>query len=280
MIEAVLNPLPVKETIIFAQVSMQTAFYLFLLIAGSIVGFFSGLLGIGGGILMFPLLLYLTPLLGLDPIGVKDITGLTMIQAFFASLSAMLFYHRHSLVNKPLVLTLGLSLFLSSLTGSFASKVVPDKPLLFIFAGLALAASVMMLIPRSYAQDELTEDKVSFHKPTAVVLGIVLGFLLGLVGQGGAFIIIPILLYVLKIPLRVALGSTLAIGLFSSSAGLIGKIATGQVPFLMAAALLIGAVPSARLGGAVGKKTKTQYLKWLLAAIILASAIKIWADIV
>ena len=95
--------------------------YLFLWAAGSIVGFFSGLLGIGGGILMFPLLLYVPSLLGLDPIGVKNITGLTMIQGFFASLTAMFFYNKHNLVNKSLVLTLGFSLFMSSLTGSFVS---------------------------------------------------------------------------------------------------------------------------------------------------------------
>ncbi len=258
---------------------MHSALYPFLLAAGSIVGFFSGLLGIGGGILMFPLLLYVPPLLGLDPVGVKNITGLTMIQGFFASLSAMFFYHKHSLVNKPLVLTLGLSLFSSSLAGSFLSKIVPDKPLLLIFGALAFTASVMMLIPRSYRKDEMTEDQVVFHKPTAIVIGISIGFLIGMVGQGGAFIIIPILLYVLKIPLRVALGSTLAIGLFSSSAGLVGKVATGQVPFHMAAALLAGAMPSARFGGFVGKKTKTQYLRWLLAAIIIGTAVKIWMDI-
>jgi len=255
------------------------AFYLFLWVAGSVVGFFSGLLGIGGGIMMFPLLLYLPPLFGLELISVKSITGLTMIQGFFASLSAMFFYNKHNLVNRPLVLTLGLSLFLSSLTGSFASKVVPDKPLLFIFGALALIAAVMMLIPRSYTKDELTEDKVVFHKPTAIIIGISIGILIGLVGQGGAFIIIPLLLYVLKIPLRVALGSTLAIGLFSSSAGLVGKIATGQVPFHMAAPLLLGAIPAARVGGFVGKKTKTQYLRWLLAVIIILTAGKIWLDL-
>ena len=258
---------------------MSLTFFLFLFLAGSTVGFFSGLLGIGGGILMFPLLLYIPPLLGLDPIGVKNITGLTMIQGFFASLSAMFFYNKHNLVNKPLVLTLGLSLFMSSLTGSFVSKIVPDKPLLFIFGALAFTAAVMMLIPRSYSKDELTEDTVAFHKPTAVFIGISIGFLIGLVGQGGAFIIIPLLLYVLKIPLRVALGSTLAIGLFSSSAGLVGKIATGQVPFHMAAVLLLGAIPVARLGGVISKKTRSEYLRWLLAVIIIATAIKIWADI-
>jgi len=87
------------------------------------------------------------------------------------------------------------------------------------------------------------------------------------------------MLYVLKIPLRVALGSTLAIGLFSSSAGLAGKVATGQGPYLMTLPLIIGAVPAARFGSIVGKKTNTRFLKWLLAAIIFATAVKVWSAI-
>ena len=258
---------------------MSLLLFFFLWLAGSVVGFFSGLLGIGGGILMFPLLLYLPPLLGLDGIGVKNITGLTMTQGFFSSLSAMFFYKKHNLVNKPLVVTLGLSLFVSSLAGSFASKLVADRHLLLIFGALAFIAAVMMLIPRSYAADDLTEDRVFFNKPLAVIIGVSIGSLIGLVGQGGAFIIIPIMLYVLKVPLRVTLGSTLAIGLFSSSAGLIGKISTGQVPFLTAAPLLLGAMPAAQFGSFIGRKTKTHYLRWLLALIIIATAVKIWSDI-
>ncbi len=149
---------------------------------------------------MFPLLLYFPPLLGFDPITVKNITGLTMIQGFFASLSAMLFFSKERLVNKALALTLGLSLFFSSFVGAIFSKATSDEFLLFIFGILALSASVLMFIPRSYSKDDLTEDKVVFHKPIAVLTGIFIGFLLGMVGQGGAFIIIPILLYVLKIP--------------------------------------------------------------------------------
>jgi len=258
---------------------MSLVFYIFLFFAGSLGGFFSGLLGIGGGIIMFPLLFYLPPMLGFDAIAVKHITGLTMVQGFFASLSAMLFYSKERFVNKTLALTLGLSLFFSSFLGALFSKGSSDKSLLFIFGLLALVASVLMFVPRSCQRDNLTEDKVEFHRPTAIAAGILIGFLLGMVGQGGAFIIIPILLYLLKIPLRVALGSTLAIGLFSATAGLIGKIATGQVPFIMASALLLGAVPAARFGSMVSKKTKTQFLRWLLAFIISVTAIKVWYDI-
>ena len=254
-------------------------FYIFLFCAGSIGGFFSGLLGIGGGIIMFPLLFYIPPLFGFEAIGVKNITGLTMVQGFFASLSAILFYKKENLVNKSLALTLGFSLFLSSLIGSIISKGVSDRYLLFIFGILSFVASILMFMPRSYLKDDLTEDKIAFHKPAAIITGIIIGFLLGMVGQGGAFILIPILLYGLKIPLRVALGSTLAIGLFSATAGLIGKVATGQVPFYMALALLLGAMPSARLGSMVSRKTKTQSLRWILAFIISATAIKVWYDI-
>jgi uncharacterized membrane protein YfcA len=259
---------------------MDVALFLFLATVGLSVGFLSGLLGIGGGIVMFPLLLYVPPLLGLGTIDVKSITGLTMAQGFFSALTAMFFYHKNALVNRSLVLTLGLSLFLSSLAGSLFSKQVADGPLMMVFATLALIASVMMLIPRSYHRDEMTEEKVTFHRATAIAIGVALGFTIGLVGQGGAFILIPVMLYVLKIPLRVALGSTLAIGLFSSSAGLIGKVATSQVPFLMALPLVLGAIPAARWGSIVGKRTKTQLLRWLLAALILATAVKVWSGIV
>jgi len=258
---------------------MPQVFYVFLFFAGSLGGFFSGLLGIGGGIIMFPILLYLPPMLGFNAITVKDITGLTMIQGFFASLSAVIFFNKERFVHKNLALTFGLSLFFSSLTGAVFSKVTSDTVLLFIFALLAFVASVLMFVPRSYLRDDLTEEKVGFHKTTTIFIGLFIGFLLGMVGQGGAFIIIPILLYVLKIPFRVALGSTLAIGLFSATAGLIGKIATGQVPFHMAVALLLGAMPAARLGSMVSKRTKAQFLRWLLALIISATAIKVWSDI-
>lgn len=258
---------------------MDPALFLFLVLVGASVGFLSGLLGIGGGIVMFPLLLYVPPFLGIGALGVKSITGLTMIQGFFSALTAMFYYNKNALVNKSLVLTLGSSLFFSSFAGALASKRVPDAPLLMVFGTLAVIAAVMMLIPRSYRQDDLTEDRIVFHKPTAIILGIVLGFSIGLVGQGGAFILIPMMLYVLKIPLRVALGSTLAIGLFSSSAGLVGKAVTGQVPYLLAAPLLAGAIPAARFGSIIGRKTKTQLLRWLLAVIIFITAVKVWFDI-
>ena len=216
---------------------MHFSLYLFLIAAGGLGGFLSGMLSIGGGIIMFPLLLYIPNLFGLPPLGVKGITGLTMTQGFFATLTATVFYKKERLVSRNLVLTLGLALFCSSLAGSLVSKKMADRQLLVIYGRLALFASVLMLIPRSYSAvvgGDLSAEQVDFNMVTAILCGVATGFLLGMIGQAGAFIIIPIMLYVLKIPLRVALSSMLAIGLISATAGMIGKIATGQVRFDMA----------------------------------------------
>jgi uncharacterized membrane protein YfcA len=71
----------------------------------------------------------------------------------------------------------------------------------------------------------------------------------------------------------------LAIGVLSATAGLIGKVATSQVPFMMTAVMLAGAIPMARVGGIVSKRTDTRYLRWLLALVISGAALKIWMDI-
>lgn len=74
---------------------MDLSLEFLLLTLGLIGGFFSGLLGIGGGILMVPLLLYVPPLFRLAPIDMRAVAGLTMVQGFFASLPGVFVHKRH-----------------------------------------------------------------------------------------------------------------------------------------------------------------------------------------
>jgi uncharacterized membrane protein YfcA len=252
---------------------------IFLFISGALVGFLSGLLGIGGGIIMFPVLLYLPLVFGLGEIGVKTATGLTIMQGFAASFTAVFSYRKRGHVNKALVLWLGVPLLFSSLAGAFYSQRVSDRSLLFLFGLLALWAAVMMFKSNS-AENKDVSDEVVFNKALALGAAIVLGGMLGMLGQGGAFLLIPFMIYVLGVPFRVAAGSMLAIGVLTTSAALIGKAAVGQVDLALAVPMLLGTIPGAKLGALVTARVQTKVLKRILALVIMGAAVKIWLDII
>lgn len=245
--------------------------------AGAVVGFLSGLLGLGGGIVLFPALYYLPQYFGIASFEVKHITGLTMAQGFSSALAAAVLYHSRGFVNKRLVLYFGGTLCLSALAGSALSAGVSDRGILLVFGALSMVAAVLMVLPRNYDRDETPEGAVKFNVPLAIGIGSVLGYLLGMVGQGGAFIIIPTLLYALGIPMRVAMGSTLAISFISSTGGMAGKLWAGQVMLVPALIIVAASLPMARLGAAVGMRMQTRTLKWMLAAVIVLTALRILA---
>ena len=245
-----------------------------VLLLGLGVSFFSGLLGIGGGIIMTPLLLYVPSLLGLGHLGMREVAGLTMVQGFVGALSGLVKHRDYGFVNRDLVLNMGVAIGLSSLFGAVLSKYVGQDTLLAIFALLALIAAGLMLVSREEGEDGATG--IEFNRPLAISISIAVGFLGGLVGQGGAFILIPLMLFVLKLPTRITIGSSLGIVLFSAAAGFVGKLGTGQIILPLALALVVGAVPGAQLGSYVSKRVSTRALRGVLAALIGLTAVNMW----
>jgi len=101
----------------------------------------------------------------------------------------------------------------------------------------------------------------------------------GLVGSGGAFLLVPLLLMVVRVPLRVTIGSSLAITSCSAVVGFAGKALTGQVPWLLALAVALGALPGARLGAAVGRRLTYVHLRLVLLLVVALSAGRVWWDL-
>ena len=95
----------------------------------------------------------------------------------------------------------------------------------------------------------------------------------------GAFILVPIMLVVLKIPTRMTIATSLAITFISSIGATIGKITTGQVDYLPAAVMVVASIIASPLGAKVGQKVNTKVLQFLLAGLIVATSIKIWLDL-
>jgi len=246
---------------------------------GLFTGFLSGLLGIGGGIVMAPLLLYIPSLFGFEPLPMRIVAGLTIVQGLLGCLSGALSHRRFRFVSDRLSLYMGVSIFLAALAGGAGSSHVSNEILLFLFAGLALSASFLMLIPVKGDIDSPDAERLIFKRWRAVTAASGVGILGGLVGQGGSFILIPLMTAFVQIPTRIAIGSNLAIVLLSSIAGFIGKATTGQINWLMTLPIVLTVIPAARLGSLVSRKTPVTRLRWVLAVLIAAAAIRIWVSV-
>src|SRR5919108_2064911 len=108
---------------------------------------------------------------------------------------------------------------------------------------------------------------------TALTAGAV-GIAAGLVGAGGAFLLVPLLLVVVGVPLRVTIGSSLAITAAAATAGMIGKAVTGQIPLSPAMIVAAGALPAAQLGAVTSRRLSGVALKRALLAVIVLTGVK------
>ena len=242
-------------------------------LAGLVASFLSGLLGIGGGLVLTPLLLYLPPLLGGAAIPVKVITGLTIVQAISGSLLGVLRHRRYGNVSMDLVWTMGPPAAVASLIGALVSQATPDRALLLIFAILAFAGAVMLLLPVD--PQHAGADKIQYDRRLAIGLAVVLGFFGGMVGIGGIAFIIAVLVYVLRVPVRIAIGTSLGIGIFAAVAALIGKAATAQIDPLLAATVFVSALVASPVGAAVSVRTQPRVLLASLSVIVALAAVRI-----
>jgi uncharacterized membrane protein YfcA len=237
--------------------------------------FLAGLVGIGGAIVMIPLLLYVPALVGLEPIDIKVVAGITMVQVCVAAFIALAGHLQG--VDRRLFVALAPAMVVASFGGAFVSGFVDPVVLEAVFAGMAAVAAVMVLALRGRAAPE--EGPVAVNPAFAVGAGSSVGFVAGLVGAGGAFFLIPVMLYGMRIPVRVTVGTSLAVVAAASVAGLIGKVATGQVDWLLALGLVAGAMPGARLGSYVSRRTRTDRLLVILGVAIGLVAVRMWVSI-
>ncbi|MFJ7684783.1 sulfite exporter TauE/SafE family protein [Peribacillus butanolivorans] len=257
---------------------MDITFIITIFLIGFIGSYISGMLGIGGSIIKYPMLLYIPPLFGLAAFSAHEVSGISAVQVLFASIGGVWAYRKGGYLKKTLIIYMGVSVLIGSVIGSFGSQSMSEDGINIVYGLLALIAAVMMFIPKK-GIDDVPLDQVTFNKWLAAILALIVGLGSGIVGAAGGFLLVPIMLVVLKIPTRVTIASSLAITFISSIGATVGKISTGQVDFYPALIMVIASLIASPLGAISGKKMNTKILQVILALLILATAMKIWMGI-
>jgi len=284
-----------------AELSMNV---FFLVGIGGAIGFLSGLFGVGGGFLLTPLLIFTgVP----SPVAVASVTG----QVVAASTSGALSYYRRGGIDLHLAMYLILSSTLGAFGGvlAFAGLRAIGQLDLFIsllyvvllgsVGGLMLYESVNALrAARSGAAPALKKSgqhnwihrlpfKVRFRASKlfvsvipVVALGAAIGFLSSIMGVGGGFIMVPALIYLLRVPTNVVIGTSLFQIIFTSAYTTLVHASTNYtVDIMLAFLLMVGGVAGAQYGAKAGQKLRGEQLRALLALLVLAVAIRLAIDL-
>jgi len=114
-----------------------------------------------------------------------------------------------------------------------------------------------------------------------IIIGFIVGILSAMMGVGGGFIIIPAMVYILGMPTSVVVGTSLFQIIFVTANSTFFQAYLNQtVDIVLAALMILGGVIGAQIGVKIGSKLKAEYLRGLLAILVLAVCAKLFTDLV
>ncbi len=272
---------------------------------GGAVGFISGLFGVGGGFLLTPLLIFS----GIPPV-VAVATVTTQIVA--SSSSAALSYWRRQLIDMKLAGVLMISGVVGSALGVEVFNLLRRLgqldlivslsyvTFLGLVGGLMLAESVRAIINARRGRPALLRRpgqhtwvhglpfKMRFKRSRLYVsvipigvLGAGIGFLGALLGIGGGFIMVPALIYLLRVPTNMVVGTSLVQILGTMAvATVLHAVGSQSVDVILGILLMVGGVIGAQFGARIGQNMRGDQLRALLALLVLAVAVRFLAGLV
>jgi uncharacterized membrane protein YfcA len=216
--------------------------FLFLGVFGIVGGMLSGLVGVGGGIVFVPGLLYV------GGWRIQDAVAASLVIIIFSSLSGTIRNARSAdPVNWRVAGLLSLAVAPSSLIGVLISRVSPDVVVKVAFATLLIA----LAYPTARGGGEYDSDRKNIPLPLVFLAGIFIGTLSGLVGVGGGVVMVPLMVLGMGLTTKRAISTSLAVVMFTGIVGAAGYVATGfrdVQDLLSLPPLIIGSVIGAPLG--------------------------------
>lgn len=284
-----------------AHMDVNIALILFF---GALVGFLSGLAGVGGGFLITPLLIFI----GIPPI-VAVSSGAAQMAGTAAGASYIQWRYGNIDFRMGLVLLLGswlgggVGVYLAKILvriGQFSNVVAFLYVILLGFIGVSMLIESLNAIFRKPAQLAAGSGAESSSRPplqtlvarlpgriafpasgvhmsavVPLVLGAAVGVLTSLMGVGGGFIMVPVMIYLLKMPTKIVVGTSLFQLLFTTAAVSVMQAGVNHSvdPFL-ATFLILGSIFGTRLGARLGARLAGEKLRLILALVVVGVAVK------
>ena len=289
---------------IYLPIAEMNINILLIIFIGMVVGGLSGLFGVGGGFLMTPLLIFL----GIPP---AVAVGTEAPHVLASSVSGVVAHWRRKnvdfkmgfflLIGGIVGSTVGVNLF--KLLRGFGQIDMVIQMLFLIFLGFigftmafeSARTTISKYRTTSSIRKKLHQHswihglpfKLRFHRSKLyisaippIIIGFFVGLLSAMMGVGGGFIMIPAMVYILGMSTNVVVGTSLFQIIFvTANSTFFQSYLTQTVDIVLAALMIIGGVIGAQIGASIGTKLKAEYLRGILAIIVLIVCAKIFADL-
>lgn len=262
-------------------------------IAGVGVGVLSGLLGIGGGTVMVPLFRLA---FGMQPIAATATSLFTIVPT---SISGM-WKHQKNKTSLPRVgIVCGIAGACLSPVGVWLASVSPGWAIM-VAAAVVVAYSAYTMFKKALkapkrndapqkqsvapacskaaakSEDPACGHALEFTFATIakiIFIGVIAGFMSGYVGVGGGFIMVPLFVSMLGIPMRLASGTSLTAVCILAIPGVIEQGILGNIDYMVGIAMMVGSIPGAQLGAGLVKRVPERELRFLFAGFLLIAAV-------
>lgn len=244
--------------------------YLITFIVSTIAGFGTGLLGIGGGLVIYPVFLFLVPLLGLETLSINEVSGIATIQIVTGSLFAYL-SHRKNIIKIEHLYLIAVIAAIGALTGGITSSLFPEKLLLILYLFILTTSFCSM----TFFKESKIQSNLPAQRNIIYILCLITGFLAGSLGLGGAILYIPILRYFYGLTTKLAISITTFIVFTGAIMTCTGKMVTGQIPYDLIIFTLVGSFIGAKAGACISKKTDSNKLRYILLALIFITIVRV-----
>lgn len=253
--------------------------YLWLIPLGFAVGIFGTLIGVGGGVILVPVLLLVYP--DKSP---ETITGISLAVVFFNSLSGSAAYARMKRIDYKSGIRFALATVPGAILGALTTHYIPRQLFEGCFGLLMIAAAIFLLIKPEKAKNQKqeypdyyttstiidslgTRYKFSYNSYLGVFLSFLIGYISSLLGIGGGIVHVPVLVHVLNFPAHIATATSHFVLVVSSFTGTMVHIVSNQIltGIALIAALSIGVILGAQLGARFSSRFRDKSIMRLLA---------------
>ena len=238
---------------------------LLAVLSGLVAGVLSGLFGIGGGTFMTPAV---QALLGAPPI----VALATPLPAIFpTAITGAWTYRQGGQIDERAALWIVGPGIGGAVVGAALTDVI-DTHLLLVITAVLLAREAVSILRGGRRRGG--QDEGSAGTPTQLAgIGLAAGFVSGLLGIGGGVVIVPLLAAVVRMPLKRALGTSLLAIVVLVIPGTIVHASLGHIDWALCLALVLGAVPGARIGSRIALGTREATLRLLVGSFLLVVSI-------